>query len=377
MADMPDVHAAHDEELIAALLDRDLVGPERSIAAARIASCRQCAALHADLLALSSATRAMPAVTRTRDFRLTADDARAWTAAVPAEPTAAPARLAGVMTDPRATAAHPGHDTLLVASLVDQPLAASERAAAEALVANCASCAELHADLLALQAATRALPTPERPRAYTLSADEASRIRRGGWRRFVAAFGSSRDMLTRPLAAGLTTLGLAGLLFAAAPSFLPGSASASLPPGDSLAVGVQDRTSATASSQDLSGVSGASASGAGAGPASRPSADTAGGEPQPAAVAAASQQPTLPGLGDLYGANTGRPSAPPPGAEAGTGTTKTQSGPSQAPTTLAASDSGLPLAAGPSMLVVLSGAFLIAGLGLFLVRWGARRLGDG
>ncbi|MEA2653879.1 MAG: hypothetical protein QOI37_1106, partial [Chloroflexota bacterium] len=93
--------------------------------------------------------------------------------------------------------------------------------------------------------------------------------------------------------------------------------------------------------------------------------------------AAASQQPTLPGLGDLYGANTGRPSAPPPGAEAGTGTTKTQSGPSQAPTTLAASDSGLPLAAGPSMLVVLSGAFLIAGLGLFLVRWGARRLGDG
>ena len=36
----------------------------------------------------------------------------------------------------------------------------SEREAAEALVAACASCAALHADLLALRAATRAMPTP-------------------------------------------------------------------------------------------------------------------------------------------------------------------------------------------------------------------------
>ena len=42
--------------VIAALLDRDLAGEERAIAEARIASCASCAALHADLLALSLAT---------------------------------------------------------------------------------------------------------------------------------------------------------------------------------------------------------------------------------------------------------------------------------------------------------------------------------
>ena len=46
---------------------------------------------------------------------------------------------------------------------------------------------------------------------------------RGGWRRFVAAFGSPRDVFSRPLAVGLTTLGLAGLLLASAPSILPAS----------------------------------------------------------------------------------------------------------------------------------------------------------
>jgi len=247
-------------------------------------------------------------------------------------------------------------------------LAAPERAAAQALVASCTSCAELHADLLSLRAAARAMPTPARPRDYTLSARDASRVGHGGWRRFVAAFGSSREMLTRPIAAGLTTLGLAGLLFAAAPSFLPGSASATLPTRNDLAVGAPDPTSATAPTQDRSGLSGL-----GAGAASRASADTAGSEPQPAAQAAASQQPTT-HAPDVFGANAGGPSSAPPGAEAVTGSTKAQTGASQAPPPLAASDSGLPAAAGPSMLVVLSGAFLIAGLALFVLRWIARRL---
>jgi hypothetical protein len=32
---------------------------------------------------------------------------------------------------------------------------------------------------------------------------------------------------------------------------------------------------------------------------------------------------------------------------------------------------------GVPLLVVVSGAFLIVGLSLFAIRWGARRLGDG
>ena len=53
MADPRDPHAEHDPLIVAALLDRDLAGEERAIAEARIASCASCAALHADLLALS------------------------------------------------------------------------------------------------------------------------------------------------------------------------------------------------------------------------------------------------------------------------------------------------------------------------------------
>ena len=367
MAELPGSHAAHDEELIVALLDRDLADRERSIAVSQVASCRRCAELHADLLVLSSAAGALPIPPRTRDFRLSEADQVRLSASAAGEPVAPGARPGGVMTDPRSTAAHPAHDTLLVASLVDHSLAAPERAAAQALVASCASCAELHADLLSLRAAARAMPTPARPRDYTLNARDASRVGLGGWRRFVAAFGSSREMLTRPIAAGLTTLGLAGLLFAAAPSFLPGSASATLPTRNDLAVGAPDPTSATTATQDRSGLSGL-----GAGTASRASADTAGGEPQPTA-AAASQQPTT-HAPDVFGADAGGPSSAPPGAEAVTGSTKAQTGASQAPPALTASDSGLPAAAGPSMLVVLSAAFLIAGLALFVLRWIARRL---
>ena len=72
---------------------------------------------------------------------------------------------------------------MLVASLADRSLAASEREAAEALVASCGLCAALHADLLALRAATRAMPTPARPRDYTLTPADAARLRPAGWRR--------------------------------------------------------------------------------------------------------------------------------------------------------------------------------------------------
>ena len=45
---------------------------------------------------------------------------------------------------------------------------------------------------------------------------------RGGWRGWWSAVGSARDTLTRPLAIGITTLGLAGLLLTAAPTLLLG-----------------------------------------------------------------------------------------------------------------------------------------------------------
>ncbi len=139
-------------------------------------------------------------------------------------------RLSGVMTDLSAASDHASHDTILVSSLADHSLPAAERAAAEALVATCSQCADLQADLLALRAATRAMPTPTRPSDYTLTEGDAARLRSGGWRRFVAILGTSRDALSRPLAVGLTTLGLVGLLVTAAPSFMMGSASSGAAP---------------------------------------------------------------------------------------------------------------------------------------------------
>ncbi len=45
------------------------------------------------------------------------------------------------------------------------------------------------------------MPTPARPRDYALTPDDAARLRRGGWRRLVAAIGSPRGRL-QPAAGG-------------------------------------------------------------------------------------------------------------------------------------------------------------------------------
>ena len=128
-----------------------------------VVACPSCAALHADLLALSIATRAQAAPARPRDFLLTAADA----ARLRAEPDAASARLADVMTDQPASSAHATHDTTLVASLADHSLVASERTAAEALVASCGECAALRADLVTLKVARSGRCRPRRVRSTT------------------------------------------------------------------------------------------------------------------------------------------------------------------------------------------------------------------
>ena len=56
-------------------------------------------------------------------------------------------------------------------------------------------CADLHADLLALRAATRAMPTPPRPRDYTLTPADAARLRGTVLAPVGRRFGSSRRRL--------------------------------------------------------------------------------------------------------------------------------------------------------------------------------------
>src|SRR5204863_9311721 len=137
-----DSHADHDPFLIAAVLNRDVEPAERDAAEMLIATCPDCAALHADLLSLSSAVADLPAPARERDFRLTTEDA-ARLAVSSGEPVATTPRLAGVMTVRRVPASHAAHDPLLVASLADHSLGGAERGAAETLVGGCPACADL------------------------------------------------------------------------------------------------------------------------------------------------------------------------------------------------------------------------------------------
>lgn len=370
--DPRDRHADHDPEVVAALLDREADATEatdaaRATATSWIATCADCATLHADLLALSTATRELPVPARPRDFRLTAADAARLAGAAGSatrEPNPSSARLTGVMNDTRD---HASHDTLLVASLADRSVADRERAAAEALVDTCGLCATLHADLVALSAATRTLPTPTRTRDYRLTPNDAVRLRPRGWRRLVAAFGSPRDAFSRPLAVGLTTLGLAGLLVATLPSILTGQA-----PAGAATTGAATTSDRLLQSESTKG---------GAEVASPPDdAVTAPG--------AASRAP----LTDRNGAAALIPSAA-AAAESSRDIVNTGAGENvdvtngidrmddlfvqaddlqgQTDVTVAARPAGI------STMLVVAGTLLIAGLGLFALRWSTRRFGRG
>jgi hypothetical protein len=70
-------HANHDPELIAAHATGDLTGRELETAAAQVTGCAECAGLYADLLTIRAALADVAAPARSRDFRLTADQAAA------------------------------------------------------------------------------------------------------------------------------------------------------------------------------------------------------------------------------------------------------------------------------------------------------------
>ena len=71
----PAAHAAHDAGLVAAYAAGDATGAELEAATTLVAACGGCAALHRDLRAIAAALPATPAPRRTRDFRLTPEQA--------------------------------------------------------------------------------------------------------------------------------------------------------------------------------------------------------------------------------------------------------------------------------------------------------------
>jgi hypothetical protein len=335
VADPRSAHDGHDLERIAALADDRTLDAEARAAA--VADCSACAELLDDLRLLSSANVELVVPARIRDFRLDPADAARLTAVV-AEPELATDRLGWEMTTPAPD--HATHDPELVAAHLDGRLDGTDLARVGGWLAACGACAALHKDLEDLVVATRALPTPTRPRDFTLSAEDARRARSGRWHRLVAAIGSPRDTFTRPLAVGLTTLGIAGLVVANVPSMLSfGSATGAAPQLEMV-----QPSAAPAFNENA------------AAPATTGETDVTGGEPAPV--------------------DTSVDGAAAPSDASGATTTK-----STDPNERDASDARvaqvLDDGTEPNWLVLVSGSLLVVGLILAMLRWRARRLGDG
>jgi hypothetical protein len=197
--------------------------------------------------------------------------------------------------DPRLAAAarHALHDEELIAAFAAGDVEdAADVERARSFVERCATCRELHGDLVQVRTAVQASGSAAQramslkaPRDFRLTAEDAARLRPGrpiarlgarlGWRARlsdgIAAFG-------RPLGAGLATLGVVGLLIGSLTiggsglSLMGGGAPAStIPDMDATgsAPGASDRSSATSpgSTAKDGGLGGSQTPSRGAGPA--------------------------------------------------------------------------------------------------------------
>jgi len=292
-------------------------------------------------------------------------------AAVPDPADPDPAHTAAHTPDPVHTTDHAEHDQLRVAEAADRA------GSLPADLAACPDCVALHSDLVAIAAAIPDAAIPARPRDYRLGPADAARLRRTGWRRWFAAVGSSRDTVTRPLAIGLTTLGLAGLLLTALPS-LPFAGTASAPARDAVGGGEMVVQGAPggggATSVGSAGVAPSTANG----PAESASAETATVEKAPDPSVAPSILPDGPYVHEVGSGSSESDSSVPGGRDTATGAADPTE-PAQAPTSASGGSAsatatvqtdvpGQP--SGPMTVTVL---MLIAGTGLFVLRSVARR----
>jgi hypothetical protein len=214
---------------------------------------------------------------------------------------------------------HLAHDSILIASLAEADPSDSNPARARDQVEACPDCAALQADLLALAAATHALPATQRPRDFRLTAADAERLQRRGWRSILHRLAGPRFAIAQPLGAVLATLGLAGFLLVSAPALQPNAVT----------------------SERLSGAGAPSSAGG-----DRDAQSQGGKMPDQAPY------PTVVDQG-------GPASGPGSGGQEAFDAAGTGDGPPRSP---------------DATLVILSGSFGIAGLGLLGLRWTARRI---
>jgi hypothetical protein len=154
---------------------------------------------------------------------------------------------------------HARHDRFAIADAVGAGIVPTT-------IGSCPACGALHADLLAIRTAIRHAWVPARRRGFLLSVGDGIRLRLPRWRVLLAAVGTSRDAVTRPLALGLTGVGLSGLLLTAIPvgafGAATGGAAASMTPEVGVTAGqvatmAEDRVAGTADDDPLAGLSAA------------------------------------------------------------------------------------------------------------------------
>lgn len=249
---------------------------------------------------------------------------------------------------------HAAHDELRIAAYAAGDLEGHELTIATESIASCRACARLADDLALIRSATRRLPQPTRTRDFRLTEADAARLRPLGWRGLVASLGGPRFAFTQPLAAGLATLGLAGILLATLPVGF-GASTESSTVGGAL----------TTSGDRVAAPEALPSDGAGAA-AEAPSLTSP--EPAPSSGAAV-LAPSAP-----------LPSGPPVASgEAGGSTIRPGAGePAGRQKDLAFGTSAEGTAGtGPPPLLVVSLVLLVGGLGLLAVRLAARRLAAG
>ena len=234
---------------------------------------------------------------------------------------------------------HSNHDHALIAAHACGDLVESDRTRAQALMDTCHDCAELHADLLSIVSATRALPAMSAaPRDFRLDRTQADRLGRGSWLRAALRPFASAHSATRPIAAAFTSLGIVGLLVASSlPTLVGGTASAPAPNRDASA---------------------APAEAAGAAAPESPR----GGDGRNLA-----ENPASPVRDQAFGANDG-------GTRSTTQAVAIAGGETTSSETTAETLASPEPAGPPNPILIGSLVLLLAGLGLFALRLAGRRL---
>ena len=107
-----------------------------------------------------------------------------------------------------APAAHAHHDRVLVARFAADDAYPAELDQARALVASCATCAEIARDIQLLSAAAADVGAPARPREFTISPEQAHRLRGSALERALRRLAAPGLAPVRPLAGVALSLGL-------------------------------------------------------------------------------------------------------------------------------------------------------------------------